>query len=168
MQRAAEDRMVIREYKDLIAWQLARQLERKVFAFTATSPARTDFDFCRQVRKSASSAPRNMVEGFGRFWPAEFAHKMRIAIGELEETQDHLEKAIEEAYISRTAFDEMWALADRSIGASVRFVQYLETSGEDWKRQFRASRRAARKGKTQPKTSKEGTSDPSSEPQPEN
>ena len=60
-------------------------------AFTDKPRVARDFDFCRQIRKSSSSAPANMSEGFGRFWPGEFAHKLRIAMGELHETQDHLE-----------------------------------------------------------------------------
>src|SRR5258706_518117 len=78
--------MRITRYQDLIAWQLARKLEQRVFAFTDKPRVARDFDFCRQIRKSSSSAPRNMSEGFGRFWPAEFAHKMHIAIGEVAQT----------------------------------------------------------------------------------
>src|SRR5207245_8127047 len=99
------------------------------------------FDFCRQIRKSSSSAPRNMSEGFGRFWPGEFAHKMHIAIGELEETQDHVDKAFEQKYIDDDAHLEMYGLADRAIGAAVKFVEYLDTAGPDWKKEVVPRRR---------------------------
>jgi four helix bundle protein len=155
--------VAVRRFKDLVCWQLARELERRVHAFTDKPAARKDLDFCKQIRRSSSSAPRNMVEGFARFWPAEFAHKLRIAIGELEETQDHLEKAFDSKYILKDEFDEMFRLADRSIGASVKFVGYLETSGEHWKNGFRAARRQRRPG---PRGEKdlEGNAEPEREP----
>ena len=104
--------MRIDRFEQLIAWQRARELERRVFAFTGKPPASRNFGFCDQIRRSASSAPRNISEGFGRFWPAEFAHKLHIAVGELRETQDHLEKALEERYITDPQHLEMFGFAD--------------------------------------------------------
>ena len=78
-----------------------------------------------------------MSEGFGRFWPTEFAPKMRIAKGELEETIDHLRKAIRERYVTESEGETMIILAKRAMGASIRFVRYLELNGEDWKRNYR-------------------------------
>jgi len=165
--------MRITRYQDLIAWQLARKLERRVFAFTDEPRVARDFDFCRQIRKSSSSAPRNMSEGFGRFWPAEFAHKMHIAIGELEETQDHIDKALEEKHIDDDEHLDMYGLADRAIGAAVKFVEYLDAAGPDWKKDFlarrrekyrqRRAKRAAAKGE-----SSTGTTDPKENRGPQN
>jgi four helix bundle protein len=157
--------MTIRRFQDLIAWQLSRELERKVFAFTDRPVVRRDSDFCDQIRRSSASPPRNMAEGFGRFWPAEFAHKLHIAVGELEETQDHLDKALEQNYIDDEEHIEMYALADRAVGASTRFIQYLDGAGKDWKKEYfanlrekfrqRRAQRAAARGHAV-----EGTHDP--------
>jgi four helix bundle protein len=152
----------IERLEDFLAWQLARKLERLVFAFTDTAPASKDADFCRQIRKSSSSAPNNMAEGFGRFWPGEFAYKVRIAIGELEETLDHLDKALAAQYVTEERHLEMYALGDRAASAAVKFVRYLEAAGPDWKKDYLArrreeyrSRRAKRQRDLQP-----GTPDP--------
>jgi four helix bundle protein len=131
----------IERIEDLIAWQLARKLERRVLAFTDRAAVRTDLDFCRQIRKSSSSAPSNMAEGFGRFWPGEFAYKMRVAIGELEETLEHLDKALEKKYLTDEQHIELYALGDRAAGAAVKFVRYLEAAGPDWKKEYLARRR---------------------------
>jgi len=146
----------ITRIEELIAWQQARELERRVFAFTSRAPANRDRYFCDQIRRSASSAPRNMAEGFGRFWPGEFAHKLHIAVGELHETQDHLEKALEQNYVKDDDELEMFGMADRAIGAAVKFIEYLEAAGPDWKKQFLRRRRDAyrsrhRAGTTDPK-----------------
>ena len=132
----------IERIEDFIAWQLARKLERLVFAFTDRAPANNDSDFCRQIRKSSSSAPNNMAEGFGRFWPGEFAYKVRVAIGELEETLDHLDKALAAKYVTEHQHLEMYALGDRAAAAAVKFVRYLEAAGPDWKKEYLARRRA--------------------------
>jgi four helix bundle protein len=135
--------MRIKRIEELIAWQQARELERRVFAFTNRPPANRDRDFCDQIRRSASSAPRNIAEGFGRFWPGEFAHKLHIAVGELHASQDHLEKALEQKYVNDDDELEMFGMADRAIGAAVKFIEYLEAAGPDWKKQFLLRRREA-------------------------
>lgn len=133
--------MIIRKHTEMRAWQFAKKLERRVFALLATRAPQKDADFCRQIRNSARSAPRNMAEGFGRFWPAEFAHKLRIAIGELKESGDHLGEALEQNYIDEAAYDEMIELADRAIGAAVKFAEYLDQNGEAWKKAYRSRKR---------------------------
>jgi four helix bundle protein len=64
MKVARTIRVVAHHYQDLIAWQLADELKRKVFELVDKSPARNDRSFCDQLKKSASSAPANMAEGF--------------------------------------------------------------------------------------------------------
>jgi len=145
-----------------------------VFAFTDKPRVARDFDFCRQIRKSSSSAPANMSEGFGRFWPGEFAHKLRIAMGELHETQDHLEDAFDRKYITDDEHLEMFDLADRSIGAAVRFVEYLDAAGPDWKKDYlkrrrdayRAARRSKQEGDGKPPDT--GTTNPNENLEPKN
>jgi four helix bundle protein len=39
----------------------------------ASGPASKDVKFCNQIRDAASSATRNISEGFGRFHPGEFS-----------------------------------------------------------------------------------------------
>jgi len=103
-----------------------------------------------------------MAEGFGRFWPAEFAHRVRIAIGELEETLDHLDKALESNYITEEQHLEMYGLGNRAAGAAVRFVQYLDAAGPDWKKEYLARRREKYRAQRARRQSalNGGTSDP--------
>jgi len=67
-----------------------------------------------------------MAEGFGRFLPGEFAHKMRIAKGELLETLDHVNRGRERNYLDDREHSDMVVLANRAIGASTNLVKYLE------------------------------------------
>src|SRR5687767_3368138 len=77
----------VREFRDLVAWQLAHELKCEVFAFTATGPAVRDFRYRDDIRGSSASAAANISEGFGRFGPREFARFLSIAKASLQETQ---------------------------------------------------------------------------------
>jgi four helix bundle protein len=57
----------MRRYQDFKAWQLARDLSRKVMAMTSEGAALRDFKFRDNMRDAADSAQRNFPEGFGRF-----------------------------------------------------------------------------------------------------
>jgi len=164
--------MRIKRIEELVAWQLAKRLERQVFAFTDKAHVARDFEFCKQIRRSSSSAPSNMAEGFGRFWPGEFAHKLRIAIGELHETQDRLETVLENKYITDAEHLEVFDIADRSIGAAVKFAEYLDAAGPDWKKDYLARRRekyrAERRLKKASQSSDAGTENPNGNGEPQN
>ena len=134
MRRARVSRMIAHRFEDLVVWQLTRELERKVLAFTATLPASKDFDYCRQIRRSASSAPRNIAEGFGRFFPGDFARFVRTARGSLVETQDHLDAGCERGYITKAEHSDMRRVANRAMGAATRFIVYLDEAAAEWKR----------------------------------
>jgi four helix bundle protein len=126
-------RMIARRFEELECWQLARELERRVYAFTATPPASRDAEYCRQIRKSSSSSPRNMAEGFGRFLPGDFAKFMRNALGSLNETRDHLGAGHELGYLTTALYEELRTLTNRAIGASTRLTAYLEKAKKTWR-----------------------------------
>jgi hypothetical protein len=71
--------MGVDRFEDLIAWQLADQLQTEVFEFTSSPGVSRDFKYCDQIRDSIRSAKRNTAEGFGRYYPKEFARFLRIA-----------------------------------------------------------------------------------------
>jgi hypothetical protein len=56
----------VKRYEDLVCWRLAYELEREVWAITATGAVVRYFKFRDQIRDSAASAPRTIAEGFGR------------------------------------------------------------------------------------------------------
>jgi four helix bundle protein len=125
--------MVARRFEDLECWQLARELERRVFAFTDKPPASNDFEFCRQIRNSSSSAPPNIAEGFGRYYPGEFARFLRNALGSLNETRDHLGAGLDKQYLTEDLCLELKTLTNRAIGASVNLVKYLDGCKSTWR-----------------------------------
>jgi four helix bundle protein len=114
-------------YEDLVCWQLASELEQLVFELTASGPVSKDFKFCSQIRDSSSSSTRNMAEGFGRFWPTEFAHFLRIARGSLTETHNSAGAGLKKGYFTEINADRMQRLATRSSKATTRLINYLDS-----------------------------------------
>ena len=114
-------------YQDLVCWQLANELEQLVFELTATGPASKDFKFRDQIRDSSSSSTRNMAEGFGRFWPAEFSRFLTIARGSLIETHNSAGAGLQKGYFSPAHAERMQRLALRSSKATTRLIRYLDS-----------------------------------------
>jgi len=117
--------MGARRFEDLIAWQLARELERETWAFTAKHPADRDVKFCQQIREATRSARRNTAEGFGRYYPKEFVQFLRIAAGSLHEAKDCLHQAVECGFLSQTEYERLLKVAIRAITANSGLIRYL-------------------------------------------
>lgn len=90
-------------YEELEAWQLCRQLADEIAALLATRKPSDDFDLFNQLKSASRTSCRNVAEGFGRYYPKEFAPFT----------------------IEREA--ELIRLRDRAVAATVRLLKYLES-----------------------------------------
>jgi four helix bundle protein len=115
----------VNRFEDLIVWQLTVALRDAVYVLTGSGGASRDFTFRQQIRDSASSAPRNIAEGFKRYNPPQFAHFLNIAKGSLAETQNHLLHGKHQGYFSEQEFTEAWRLTCRALRAANRLHAYL-------------------------------------------
>jgi four helix bundle protein len=115
----------VKHHEDLVAWQLSENLRQAIVALLAKPGRERQRDFCDQIRRSSRSAPSNIAEGFARYKPREFARFMRIALGSLGETQNHLRAGLNDKILSQEEFDEAWSLAIRAIKASKKLHSYL-------------------------------------------
>jgi four helix bundle protein len=124
----------VKSFRELRCWQFSRALKLRVYAMTAMRPASGDVDFCSQIRRSARSAPRNIAEGFGRFSQREMSQYLKIALGSLAETQDALTDALDLGYITKSEFDDLWALSVSAIRTTKAFKRSIDNGPEprDW------------------------------------
>jgi four helix bundle protein len=120
--------MGVRRYADLVAWQLANELKKSVYALVDGTTAASDRKFCDQIKDAAASGPRNLAEGFGCYRHPEFARYTRIAKASLVETHHHLGDGIDRGHWSPQAAAPLHELADRAVGACVRLLAYLEST----------------------------------------
>ena len=126
-------------FRDLIVWQLAEQLRRKIIRMTSPPEVKKDFRFVSDIRGSARSVPSNIAEGHGRFNPGEFHRFMEFASASLEETENHLEDGLTSAYFTKEDHAAAHLLVRRLTVAKTRFMKYLRS--EQAKRNAKAIRR---------------------------
>ena len=117
-----------RSFTELAAWQLANELKRGVYELIRTGRAQADVEFRDQIRNSAASAPRNIAEGFGRYYPREFSQYLRIANGSLMETSNHLSDGVDRGYFLKADAERLELLARRASSAVTRLIKYLQTA----------------------------------------
>jgi four helix bundle protein len=116
----------IEHHEDLVAWQLATELKERVFEITARAAVLKHRDFCEQIQTSSRSAPANLAEGFWRYRPRDNARFVRIALGSLGETANHLHDAWKENYISEDEYVSLAKLVRRALGITIRWHTYLK------------------------------------------
>jgi four helix bundle protein len=116
----------IKSYFDLEVWQKAHELALLVFRTTERFPKTDQFGIVSQVRRSCSSVPANIAEGFGRGTTKEFLRSLQIARGELEETRYFMFLSRDLGRISKEDFSSISAECDstgrliNALGRSLR------------------------------------------------
>ena len=80
----------IHSFQDLIVWQKAHQLMLDIYALLEKLPKEEKYNRVSQLRRSTSSTPANIAEGFGRYHYQENIQFCRQARGSLEETKNHI------------------------------------------------------------------------------
>ena len=132
-----------KDFRDIVAWQLANQLKLEVDVFLARPEFKRRMKFSDQLDDAARSGPRNIAEGFARFNHREFAQFVRIAKGSEAEVLNHLVDAFEQRLITRDELLMTEHLAKRALKAANGLIRYLESTPDP------------PTPKWQPKTSKE-------------
>jgi four helix bundle protein len=111
----------VRNYRDLIAWQLAEEFKKEVFTLVQGSQrASNDFRDKGQLNDAASSVPRNIAEGFLRYSPGDLSRFLDYSLGSLAEAEGRLSDGIELEYFDRATCEGAFRLARRGLVAMVR------------------------------------------------
>ena len=104
----------IKSFRDLLVWQKAHLLTLAVYQETKKFPSDEKFGLTSQLRRSVSSVPTNIVEGYARNGSKEFGHFLNIARGSVEETKYHLILAKDLGYLSEEKFQALFSLCDEA------------------------------------------------------
>jgi len=118
------------KFEDLVAWKLAVQLQLLAEAYCRKPPIARDFKFRDQLADAAASGPRNLAEGFGRFYHRDFANFARIAKGSEEEVLNHFLDAQRKGYISADECDDGAHAARKALKAVNGLIRYLDATPE--------------------------------------
>lgn len=125
---------MIERFEDLIAWQKARELTKRIYVCTENKAFCKDFGLKDQIRRASVSVMSNIAEGFERGSRAEFHRFLVIAKGSCAEVRSQLYIAKDVDYISDAAFREFMNLAteiSRIIGGLRASIQKLQDKDND-------------------------------------
>ncbi len=118
--------MKIERFEDIEAWQLARELTRKVYCLGRKSRFAKDHGLKRQIQDAAGSSMHNIAEGFDSETNAEFIRFLRYAKRSCSEVQSELYVALDEEYISADEFKDVYEQARRTRAAIRGFINNLK------------------------------------------
>src|SRR4029434_1419594 len=103
---------VIRSFRDLDVYKLAREQARNLFAVSKSFPKEERYSLTDQMRRSSRAVNAMVAEAWARRrYPAAFINKIDEALGEAMETQVWLDHAMDSGYINRNqhrVLDEAW------------------------------------------------------------
>ena len=117
-----------RDFREVVAWQLAHQLKLRVDLFLGSPEFRRHYKFCEQLSDAARSGPRNIAEGHARFKHREFAQFVRVAKGSESEVLNHLIDAHDQHLITSDELLINEQLVKRAISAASGLIHYLEST----------------------------------------
>lgn len=116
---------LIKRFEDIKAWQGARKLNRKIFRITNKERFNKDTDLRHQLIRASHSIMMNIAEGFGRNSRNEFKQFLTIAHGSTLEVQSSLYIALDQKFISKKEFQELYEFSEDISKMLSSFINYL-------------------------------------------
>lgn len=99
-------------YKDLIVYQKARILVKKIYQITASFPRSEISGLTSQIRRASVSVVLNIVEGEARNSTKEYLNFLNISYGSVNEVKVCLELSLDLTYIDHQTFEELYPLCE--------------------------------------------------------
>ena len=128
--------MKIERFEDIEAWQLARELTRKVYQLTKKPRFARDFGLKGQIQDAAGSSMHNIAEGFDSETNPEFIRFLRYAKRSCTEVQSELYVALDQQYITSQEFQDVYDHAGRTRATIRGFIKYLLAYNQDQSRKL--------------------------------
>ena len=108
-------------------WRKAKEFSLRVYReVLRLLPSEEKWNLNQQLRRSSSSVPANIAEGYGRFYYQEIIRFCYIARGSLEETLSHLVLCFELKYISKELFDSLEQDGEKLTQLINGYIGYLK------------------------------------------
>jgi len=121
----ANQRASISRFEDLIVWQRARELTKRLYQLSSQGLFARDFRLKDQVRSAAVSVMANIAEGFERGGRAEFHQFLSMAKASCGEVRSGLYVAMDAGYLTAKDFSVLLGLSQevgRMLGRMRRSV----------------------------------------------
>lgn len=118
----------IEKFEDIKSWKLAREAVNKIYEASKTGEFSRDFALRDQIRRSSISIMSNIAEGFEREGNREFINFLTIAKASCAESRSQLYVALDQKYLARETFDEIYDDLTEIGNLLGGFIKYLRNS----------------------------------------
>ena len=118
----------IERFEDIDAWQKARELTRLIYKVTKQNQFARDYGLAKQIQHASVSVMSNIAEGFERGGSREFIHFLTIAKGSVSEVESQLYIALDNEYIVRNEFNEIFKISTDVKYLISDFIRYLKNT----------------------------------------
>jgi four helix bundle protein len=102
----------VQKFEDLIAWQKARAMTKRIYEVTRQGDFAKDFGLKDQIQRAAVSIMSNIAEGLERGGRAEFHQFLSTAKASCAEVRSQLYVALDAGYLPRSAFGQLQSLSE--------------------------------------------------------
>lgn len=110
-------------FKDLLVWQLAKDLAVKVYRISESQDLKKDFGLRDQIRRSAVSVASNPAEEDERSTNRDSVRFFYMAKGSVAEVRTQIQIACETGYLRKPEYDSLEAEYEqlaKMIGSLIR------------------------------------------------
>ncbi len=117
--------MAITRFEDIEGWIKARELTSRIYSTTQKGDFSKDFELKNQIRGASGSIMHNIAEGFDGGSNSEFIRFLGYSQRSCSEVQSELYVALDQIYISREQFNELYEMAAQTRAKIGGFISYL-------------------------------------------
>ncbi len=118
-----------KSFEEMDAWQKARELTRTVYQISSEGEFARDFGLRDQMRRACVSTMSNIAEGYERSGTKEFVQFLDVAKGSAGEVRSQLYVALDQKYISDSAFAQLNGEATEISRMLSGLMKYLRKAG---------------------------------------
>ena len=120
--------MKITRFEDIEAWKESRKLVKLVYAAINTGEKfQKDYRLVNQIQGASVSVMSNIAEGFSRKSNKEFAQFLFISKSSAAEVQSQLYVALDQNYITKKTFQQIYDQAELASKLNSGFIKYLRS-----------------------------------------
>ncbi|MFH0880555.1 MAG: four helix bundle protein [Lentisphaerota bacterium] len=124
------------KFEDMVVWQKARVLTRRVYEISNAPSFARDFGLCDQIRRAVVSIMSNMAEGFERDGDKEFMQFLALAKGSCGEVRSQLYIASDLGYVSSGDAKMLCGMAveiSKMISGLMAYLRKSEITGRKYR-----------------------------------
>lgn len=113
------------KFENLEIWQDARKFAHMIYNLTKQFPSDERFGLTDQLRRAAVSVALNIAEGTNRSTDKDRRHFFQMSITSVDEVVTGLFIALDQCYIKKQDFDEIYELAGKQTSRTAALINRI-------------------------------------------